>query len=182
MLLKVKCSLGQVCVCHGQTNKLIGLWKVLAYFPQIQMSKFVFDSIFAAKIYPIFTILFTLKYIRDQKLNNRFLLSLSKKNYSGNKNKEIFRRCFVSCPWLWAGMFSFFVHILQAIIFKIQVKSWFSILTPCSLYCSWYSSPPPEVKKDQIWFRNYLSQSCECFKTFDYGTLFQSLVGLSFWH
>ena len=88
MLLKVKCSLGQVCVCHGQTNKLIGLWKVLAYFPQIQMSKFVFDSIFAAKIYPIFTILFTLKYIRDQKLNNIFLLSLSKKNYSGNKTRR----------------------------------------------------------------------------------------------
>ena len=88
MLLKAKCSLGQVCVCHGQTNKLIGLWKVLAYFPQIQMSKFVFDSIFAAKIYPIFTILFTLKYIRDQKLNNIFLLSLSKKNYSGNKTRR----------------------------------------------------------------------------------------------
>ena len=32
---RVKCSLGQVCVCRGQTNKLIGLWKVLAYFPQI---------------------------------------------------------------------------------------------------------------------------------------------------
>ena len=127
------------------------------------MSKFVFDSIFAAKIYSIFTILFTLKYIRDQKLNNIFLLSLSKKKLQRKQNKEIFRRFFVSCPWLWAGMFSFFVHILQAIIFKIQVKSWFSILTPCSLYCSWYSSPPPEVKKDQIWFRNYLSHYFLCF-------------------
>ena len=92
---RVKCSLGQVCVCHGQTNKLIGLWKVLAYFPQIQMSKFVLDSIFAAKIYPIFTILFILKYLWDQKLNNRFLLSLSKK-LQRKQNKEIFRWYFVS--------------------------------------------------------------------------------------
>ena len=127
---RVKCSLGQVCVCHGQTNKLIGLWKVLAYFPQIQMSKFVLDSIFAAKIYPIFTILFILKYLWDQKLNNGFLLSLSKK-LQRKQNKEIFRWYFVSCPLLWAGMFPFFVHILQAFLFnfgkfrwKVGFRSW----------------------------------------------------------
>ena len=86
-------------------------------------------------------------------MNKRFLLK-KKNKLQRKQNKEIFRWCFVSCPWLWAGMFSSFVHILQ--LGKIQVKSWFSILTPCSLYCSWYSSPPPEDEKDQIWFRNCL--------------------------
>ena len=92
------------------------------------MSKFVFDSIFAAKIYPIFTILFTLKYIRDQKLNNRFLLSLSKKTTAETKTRRFsedvlshFHDCGQVC---FPSLSTFFRRLFSKFRWKVGFRSW----------------------------------------------------------
>ena len=74
MLQKSKMFTGSS-LCMPWSDKQID-WPLESFgiFPPNSDVKVCFRQLFAAKIYPIFTILFTLKYIRDQKLNNIFLI------------------------------------------------------------------------------------------------------------